>query len=227
MVSCARISERRPEFNGGGYGPFCRFPGQKSVFRLQMLATRRGDVCAIPPAHQHAVLSLAQIGDAHGQPNSYGGQCHGKCEGGRIRQHAVAKIISAVPASLIAGQIIGLSHAIVLYGLPANVGLPARRRIQSARPEFEHPMLVVHNDRPLGFHRRSTRDVRGPILARPPRVSQTMSAGANVETRSWRPHGTCHRRLLLGRLARCRWQPSHHVELVIRAHGGDIGHSVR
>src|SRR5258708_3159969 len=115
--SSARISERRPEFNGGGRDRSDRISGPNrlaSAGTLEKAGTletdeplemRRGNARAIAPPHQHAILGLAQIRDAHGKPNSNRGQRHGKGEARKVRQHAVAKIARLFPADFITQHI--------------------------------------------------------------------------------------------------------------------------
>src|ERR1700721_1888586 len=57
---------------------------------------------AVAPPHQHTVLGPAQIRNAHGEPQSDGGERDRKSEGRNIRQHAAAKIVRFIPVPLIA-----------------------------------------------------------------------------------------------------------------------------
>ena len=82
-------------------------------FRHRMLAnvaalaftvalTAIGIWLAVSIADQHAVLGLAQIGDADGKPDADGGQRHGECERCDIGQHAMTEIVTLVARSLVA-----------------------------------------------------------------------------------------------------------------------------
>jgi hypothetical protein len=167
--SSARISERGSEFNGGRRtnGPDSR---AKTARRgLKSLDMRGGNPRTIAAAHQHAILSLAQIRHAHGEPYSDGGQRYRERDGCNVRQHAMAKIIRFIPAALIARQIIGRWPAVLglSLGLNLKLSLPAqsrrapltRRMGRGARPELEHPMLFLRHNGPLGIHWHQLRDI--------------------------------------------------------------------
>src|SRR6202022_386150 len=117
-----------------------------------MLDMRRGNPRAIAPPHQHAILGLAQIRNAHGEPDSDGRQRDGKGEGRNVRQHATAKIVRFIPIPLVARQIIRLWSGILLGSPVARISPPWGRVSQGTWPEFEHPMLIVRRNGPLGFH---------------------------------------------------------------------------
>ena len=104
---------------------------------------------AVAPSHQHAILSPAQIRDAHGKPYSDRGQRHGEREGRNIGQHPMAEVVWLVTWPLVAGQIVCNVPDICL--LRRSV-LPAGRMGRRAWPEFEHDVLVIPSNRPLGFH---------------------------------------------------------------------------
>src|SRR5260370_35867090 len=101
--STARISGLRPEFNGGGRDRSDRISGPNRLVSAgtlekagtletdEPLEMPRGNARAIAPPHQHAILGLAQIRDAHGKPNSNPGHPPGKGQGRKVRQHAVAQ----------------------------------------------------------------------------------------------------------------------------------------
>src|SRR6267143_4200021 len=61
---------------------------------------------AVAAAHQHAILGLAQIGDADRKPDADGGQRHGEGERGDIGEHAMTEIVAFVARPLVAGQIV-------------------------------------------------------------------------------------------------------------------------
>src|SRR5258707_8893854 len=161
--SSARISERRPEFNGGGRDRSDRISGPNRLASAgtlekagtletdETLEMRRGNARAIAPPHQHAILGLAQIRDAHGKPNSNRGQRHGKGEGREVRQHAMAKIVRFFAGEFIARQIVRLAARVLLPNRVAE-GPPARGLRQGARPELEHAVLFFRCNGPLGFH---------------------------------------------------------------------------
>src|SRR3954453_6514763 len=83
-VSGARISEPRPEFNGGGRR---LFRPREGIAGLWPSGSRRRDAGAGPPAHQHAILGLAEVCDAHGKPDADGRQRHRKRESGEVCEH--------------------------------------------------------------------------------------------------------------------------------------------
>ena len=80
---------------------------------LEPLEMRCGDAGAITPAHQHAILGVAQIGNAHGEPYADCGQGDGKGEGRHVRQHALTKIVWLIPGLFVARQIAWLSLRVV------------------------------------------------------------------------------------------------------------------
>jgi hypothetical protein len=135
------------------------FKGQTGQPGREMLDMRRGNARAVAPPHQHAVLGLAQIRNAHGKPYSDGRQRHGKSEGRDVRQHALAKIVRFSPVSLIARQIIRLWPGVLLKSLAGRLPPPARRVSHGARPELEHAMLFFRCNGPLGFQWYQSRDI--------------------------------------------------------------------
>ena len=112
---------------------------------------RCGDVGAITPPHQHAVLGIAQIRDAHREPYSNRRQGDGKGESGHVRQHALTKIVGLIPGLLVARLIARLALCLVTKTLLAWI--PAFRwSRRGARPEFKHPVLFFGRDGLLGIH---------------------------------------------------------------------------
>lgn len=109
------------------------------------------------PAHQHAILGLAQVGDAHGKPDADRRERNGEGEGGDIGEHAVAEIVRFLPGFLVtrkveARQLGWLGRRIVMQLLddgvtPQGLGL---RRI--AWPELQHAVLFLRRDGPLNLH---------------------------------------------------------------------------
>jgi hypothetical protein len=101
---------------------------------LKSLDMRGGNPRAIAAAHQHAILGLAHIRNAHGKPYSDGGQRYREREGCNVRQHTMAKIIRFIAAALIARQIIGRWPAVPGLNLGLNLGLslPAQSRLAKA-----------------------------------------------------------------------------------------------
>ena len=104
----ARISERGPEFNGawamhveGGLVEATK------VFRRAREAScaAPANLGAVAPTHQHAILVLAQIGNAHRQPYSNGRQRDGEGEGRDVGQHAMLEVVRFLAASFEARQI--------------------------------------------------------------------------------------------------------------------------
>ena len=116
----------------------------------KMLEMRGGNARAIAASHQHAILCLAQIRNAHGEPYSNGRQRDGKSEGGNVRQHPMAKIIRFVPGLFMVRPIV--RSGIFPRRRLARVCPPTRRMSQGARPEFEHAVLFVRRHGLLGVH---------------------------------------------------------------------------
>src|SRR3954468_4859121 len=142
----------------------------ESAAAPEISGMRRSDAGAIPPAHQQAILGLAQIGNTHGQPDAYRGQCHGKGERRHVRQHAMAKIVGFLPGSLIAREIVCFLPSI------ARLAILARRLGHRARAELEHAVLVIRSNWPLAFHLCRIRDIRCPLLSLSGPAPQTKSA---------------------------------------------------
>ena len=67
--------------------------GSAPIGTEKPLAARRRNLGAVMPSHQHAILGLAQIGDAHRQPYADRCQRDGEGEGGDVRQHAMPEIV--------------------------------------------------------------------------------------------------------------------------------------
>jgi hypothetical protein len=149
--SNARISERRPEFNGGGPAGLTAYRANRPVC-WKMLGMRGCNLCAIAAPHQHAILGPAQVGDAHDQP--YSDRCQGDGEGEArdIGQHALAKVVRFLAVLLVAREVIRFRLSVFLRGLLAQFFPSGRRVGRSARPELEHAMLVVRSDGLLGFY---------------------------------------------------------------------------
>ena len=61
----------------------------------------------------------------------------------------MTEVVRLVTGALVAGQIVGGVPAVRLV---IRYVLPARRMGRCARPEFEHDVLVIPDNRPLGFH---------------------------------------------------------------------------
>ena len=111
---------------------------------------RCGDVGAISSPHQHAVLGVAQVRDAHREPYSDRRQSDGKGEGRHVRQHALTKIVGLIPGLLVTRQIAWLSLCVVTRTL-LRIS-PLRRSRRGARPEFKHAVLFLGRDGLLGIH---------------------------------------------------------------------------
>jgi hypothetical protein len=65
------------------------------------LGVLREDLDAIAAPHQDAILGPSQMGNTHGEPNSYRQQRDSKCEGSDVGQHAMSKIVRLFPITLI------------------------------------------------------------------------------------------------------------------------------
>ena len=140
--SSARISERRPEFNGGGRSPGPD-PAAKRAGRPKWLEMWRGNTRAIAPSHQHTVLGLAHIRDTHGEPDSDRRQRDGEREGRNVCQHAMTEVVRFIPVPFIARQVVRFLPGLLLQNLVARISLATRWVSQRARPEFEHAVLVI------------------------------------------------------------------------------------
>src|SRR3981081_4639674 len=110
-----------------------------------MLEMRRGNARAVAASHQHAILGLAEVGDAHGEPDSDRRQRDRKGERRDVRQHAMTKIVSLVMVALIARQIVRLAPGVPLTRLVTRLSPQARRLSEGARPELEHAMLFFRS----------------------------------------------------------------------------------
>ena len=85
-------------------------------YRARRLPLRRHrNPGAVAAAHQHAVLGLAQIGDADRKPDADRGQRDGEGEGRNVCQHAMAKVVRVVPIPLVARQIVRPAPAVVWF----------------------------------------------------------------------------------------------------------------
>ena len=159
----ARISERRPEFNGaGGFrttsqqpirasaGPGRDDPGHPGFSGA--LDSRGGNTGAIAAPHQDAVLGLAEVGDADGEPDPDRGQRDGKSERCNVGEHPVAEIVGFVRVPLVAGQIVSLLVRMILQILFARLPPRGRRMGQRPRSKFEHTVLIVGWKGLLRFH---------------------------------------------------------------------------
>jgi len=125
---------------------------KKANSGLKMLELRGGNTRAIAASHQHAILGLAKVRNAHGEPYSDRRQRDGKSEGRNVRQHAMAKIIRFVPGLRMARQIVRRLPGVLPWRRLTGVCAPTRRMGQGARPEFEHAMLFVRRHGLLGVH---------------------------------------------------------------------------
>ncbi len=139
-------SPDRPYRPGGRSGP-------------KMLAMRCINAGAVAPPRHHAILGFAHIRNAHGKPYSDGHQGDRKCDGGDVREHALAKVVRFIPGAFIARQVVRLGTGVFRLSLPTRVTLSTRGADRVARPELEHPMLVLRRNGPLGFHCCQSRDI--------------------------------------------------------------------
>jgi hypothetical protein len=127
------------------------FGGKQPDLAFQALEMRCGDPRAITPPHQHAILGFAEIRDAHGEPDSDGGQSYGKGKGRNVRQHAMAKVVRLVSSLLVRRQIVRFRICALTERLLAQIASVWRTR-HGARPEFKHPVLFLGRDGLLGIH---------------------------------------------------------------------------
>jgi hypothetical protein len=80
----------------------------------------------------------AQIGDAHGQPQSHGSQCNREGKRSRIREHPVAEVIRLV-WRLMGRSAVGFARGTVVCGICR--GPSFWQSCMAARPELEHDVL--------------------------------------------------------------------------------------
>ena len=80
-------------------------------------------------------------------PIAVSATCEG--EGRNVRQHAMTEVVRLVVEALIARQVARRVPGI--FRLP-RIFPPAGRMRRGARPEFDHDMLVVGRNGPLGYH---------------------------------------------------------------------------
>ena len=125
----------------------------------KMLAMRRINARAVAPPRQYAILGFAHIRNAHGKPYADRHQGDRKSDGSDVRQHTMAKVVRFIPGAFIARKVIGLGKGVLRLCLPARVTLPTLRAERVAWPEFEHPMLFLRRNGPLGLHCCQSRDI--------------------------------------------------------------------
>jgi hypothetical protein len=147
------------EAGGGGPDWTYRPKGPQRPVRPEMLAMWRVNPRAVAAPRQYAILGFAHVRNAHGKPYSDGHQGDRKCDGRDVRQHAMAKVVRLIAGAFIARQVIRFGTGVFRLGLPARVALPALRAERTAWPEFEHAMLLLRRNGPLGFHCCRSRDI--------------------------------------------------------------------
>jgi hypothetical protein len=152
---------RRPapsSMEAGGDRPDrpCRTKGRSGP---KMLTRRRVNARAVAAPGQDAILSLAHIRNAHGKPYSDGHQGDRKRDGSDVGEHAMAKVVRLIPGAVIARQVIRLRTSGFRLSPPMRVTLPTRGADRVARPELEHPMLLLRRNGPLGLHCCRSRDI--------------------------------------------------------------------
>src|SRR5665647_3677178 len=112
------------------------FEDRIARFGPQKLEMWCGNARAIAASHQHAILGFAQIGDAHGKPDSHRRQRNGEGEGRDVGQHAMAKIVRFVPRPLVARKIVRLTVDVLLESRLARIPPPCERVRRGARPKL-------------------------------------------------------------------------------------------
>jgi hypothetical protein len=180
-----------PSSMEAGFASRLQFKGQSGRSSLKLLEMRCGNAGAITPAHQHAVLGLAQIRNAHGEPNPDRCQRHGKSQGRNICQHAMAKIVRFIAVSLVAREVVRLLRGGVLSRLVAQVPQPAGRASQGARPEFEHAVLLFRRDGLLVFHWCQLRDILILFSTLARCLTENVDMARMRQSTPQRFHGTC------------------------------------
>ena len=198
---------------GGRHG--CKGPYNGAKLRVQwraqaiwnaggrgrrVLISRRGDVGAIAPPHQDAILRVTKIRELHRQPHANAGQKGCKKDRCHIRRHPVAVIVWSSPVPCSVRLIPRRELRITLSACIPDDTWRVRKR---AWTKFENLVVfVVHSRLPVGhlitcFYHAS-------------RGLRTASPSLGLLTR--------------GELFR---HPAHHIEFVVGAHVGHAGHPVR
>jgi len=156
--SCARISERRPEFNGGRNVPLTGFwAAALNPFQAELWD---GNPHAVASPHQHTILGPAQIGNAHGKPDTDRGQRDGKSEGGDIGKHALTEIVRFVPRTFIPRQVELFGELVLALRQSDGIAVPGRRLRRSSRPELQHAVFFLSHNWSLGLHGFTLSNVR-------------------------------------------------------------------
>ena len=170
-VSSARISERRPEFNGGGRADgFARFPGRipAAPGKRQECGEAIRAQSRRPISTQSWVLRRSAMLMASQMPIAINATV--KAKAAIFASMRWRKSSGSSRVSLIARKIVRFLPDI------ARLAVLARRLGHRARPELEHAVLVIRHNWPLAFHRCLIRDIRSPLVSLPRLVSQTKSA---------------------------------------------------
>jgi hypothetical protein len=159
--SSARISERRPEFNGGRRDWLARNQGRSNLPGLgpPALILLGGDARAISPSHQDAILGSAHVGDADGEPDPDRQKRDRERKSRDVGQHAVAKIVGSFSHALIACEVERFGRSVLMSRLHDGVASHLPRWGGIAWPKLEHTMLVRCNG-PLGLHGSRLRECR-------------------------------------------------------------------
>jgi hypothetical protein len=71
----------------------------------------------------------------------------------------MAKVVRLIPGAVIARQVIRLRTSGFRLSPPMRVTLPTRGADRVARPELEHPMLLLRRNGPLGLHCCRSQDI--------------------------------------------------------------------
>jgi hypothetical protein len=117
----------------------------------------------------------------------------------------MTEIVALVARPLVAGQVahrrrgVGVGGLVAVGGLVVALGrvgfFPSARRLGGgARPEFEHDVLIVSNNGPLGFHCRRSAKNPTAFIARWQHFQHEILLDAGLPSVRATSDGTCCRR---------------------------------
>ncbi len=144
MDAEARITEAGSEFNGGESNLAGRRQGRSGAS-----IPGGGDMGAIAPAHQDAILLVTQIRQLDRQPYAYADQKSGKEDRCHIGRHPVPVIVWLNPVAPISRRVISAG---VYVAVSAGISHGSRRLRQRLRPEFQHATVRLRDTGSLNRH---------------------------------------------------------------------------
>jgi hypothetical protein len=177
---------------------------------------------AVAPAHQDAILVVAQIGNGYRKPDPNARQQGCKRNSGSICEHPVAIVIRFCVALLITGEIIGKIKRIFCSSTPV-IGSFDRQPCECPRSEFQNTRGASGGWRRGCGHQNKVRKLCSNIsmygmLGPAPKLAGTVGAGIpGIYSKT----GDDQNRDKLF------WDTAHHVKFVVGSHFGDAGHPIR